>query len=116
MAPPPITGATLDVLALMFDAWERDQELYGWAIMKRLRRSGPAIYAVLDRLEDAGWIAGSWEVLPLDAAMRPRRRLYRLTGQGVDAARRSLHAHVSGKFRRLVPRPGVSMPSLGEAG
>jgi len=52
-----------------------NEELSGWQIMKGVRRSGPTVYAVLDRLEDADWITGSWEEAPPDG--RPRRRLYR---------------------------------------
>jgi DNA-binding PadR family transcriptional regulator len=86
MAAPPINGATLDILGLLLQAWEEKTEVYGWLIMKSLRRSGPTVYRALDRLEDAGWITGSWESPP-PPGNQPRRRFYRLTAEGVEAAR-----------------------------
>ena len=80
MAPPAMNRATTDVLGLLFQAWEQQTEVHGWQLMRSLRRSGPTVYAVLDRLEDAGWVTGSWE-RPADRADgRPRRR-YRDAGQ-----------------------------------
>jgi len=76
----------IDVLSLLLQAWEDRTEVHGWLIMKSVRRSGPAVYRVLDRLENAGWITGSWESLP-PRQDRPRRRYYRLTAEGVEAAR-----------------------------
>jgi DNA-binding PadR family transcriptional regulator len=84
MAPPRLTGAMVDVLALLLQAWDEKAEVHGWLIMKSLRRSGPTVYRVLDRLEDAGWIAGSWEVLP-PGESRPRRRYYRRWPPGCAA-------------------------------
>ncbi|MFI9452469.1 PadR family transcriptional regulator [Amycolatopsis sp. NPDC052450] len=44
------------------------------------------MYGVLDRLEEWGWIVGTWVELPAGEA-RPRRRYYRLTPTGrVEAA------------------------------
>ena len=46
------------------------------------------LYKALSRLEDFGLLTSRWE----DAAAaegRPRRRLYELTGEGVQAARRN---------------------------
>jgi PadR family transcriptional regulator, regulatory protein PadR len=105
MAPPRLTGAMVDVLALLLQAWDDKVEVHGWLIMKSLHRSGPAVYRVLDRLEDAGWITGTWEVLP-EGERRPRRRYYRLTAEGAEAAR----------ARRPVPAappPGRLRPVLG---
>src|SRR5438045_890488 len=86
MASPVVTSPMLDVLALLMVAWEEKEDVYGWLIMERTRRSGPTIYHALDALEDRGWITGSWESLPA-GEKRARRRLYRLTGAGVRAAR-----------------------------
>ncbi|MEU7863288.1 PadR family transcriptional regulator [Nonomuraea sp. NPDC049141] len=80
-----ITQPTLDVLEALVRAHDADEQIHGWAIMKATHRAGPTVYKVLDRLEDAGWITGAWEELEPDAS-RPRRRFYRLTGEGVPAA------------------------------
>lgn len=81
-----ITQPTLDVLEVLVAAFDGDEKIHGWAIMKKTKRSGPTVYNVLDRLEDARWITGEWEELE-PGANRPRRRFYRLTGEGVPAAR-----------------------------
>lgn len=85
MAPPRLTGVIADVLALLTQARDDEVEVHGWLVMKSVRHTGPTVYRALDRLEDAGWIAGSWEVLPA-GENRPRRRYYRLTASGVEAA------------------------------
>ncbi|MFC4536223.1 PadR family transcriptional regulator [Sphaerisporangium dianthi] len=81
-----ITAPTLDVLEAFLQAHVRGVELHGWAIAKTTKRSGPTVYGVLDRLEDAGWIEGTWEEQDQQAS-RPRRRLYRLSGRGIAHAR-----------------------------
>ncbi|MDZ5443361.1 PadR family transcriptional regulator [Micromonospora sp. 4G57] len=103
MAPPAMNRATIDVLGLLFQAWEHQTEVHGWQLMRSLRRSGPTVYAVLDRLEDAGWVAGSWESPADGAEGRPRRRYYRLTPSGAEAARR--HAVVPSPAPPARPRP-----------
>jgi PadR family transcriptional regulator PadR len=84
-----VTGPLLDVSEAFLRAFDDDAELYGWAILKATKRSGPTIYGVLDRLEDAGWITGRWEIEHPEPN-KPRRRLYRLTPTGVVAARELL--------------------------
>jgi DNA-binding PadR family transcriptional regulator len=103
-----MSGAMFDVLALLLQAWEDQTEVHGWLIMKSVRRSGPSVYRVLDRLEDAGWITASWEVLP-PRQKRPRRRYYRLTAEGVEAARRRLAAPATTPTPRLRPEPGFGL-------
>jgi DNA-binding PadR family transcriptional regulator len=76
-----------------------------------VRQSGPTVYRVLDRLEDAGWITGSWEVLPA-GQNRPRRRYYRLTAAGVEAARAQRPVPAVPPARRLRPQPGFGLTSM----
>jgi DNA-binding PadR family transcriptional regulator len=68
-----------------------DDQLHGYALLKRLRalegraalRTG-TVYAALARLQDEGWVA---EVeAPTDGG-DPRRRYYRVTPAGREAAR-----------------------------
>jgi DNA-binding PadR family transcriptional regulator len=84
--PVRVTGPLLDVLELLLHAWQGDEDLHGWAIMKAVKRSGPTVYGVLDRLEDADWVTAQWEVQHAESS-RPRRRFYRLTPNGEVAAR-----------------------------
>jgi PadR family transcriptional regulator, regulatory protein PadR len=105
--PVRVTDPLLDVLEVFLQAHSEDQELHGWAILKATRRSGPTVYGVLDRLEDAGWITGRWEDQAPDANT-PRRRLYRLTPTGTTAAQDLLDARRPAALSRLrhQPRPG----------
>ena len=101
-----ITAPLLDVLEVLIDAFEDETEVHGWAIMKATKRSGPTVYGVVDRLEDAGWIAGHWEDDNPEPS-KPRRRLYRLTSNGVTEARLLLSA------RRPQTARGRRLPELG---
>jgi hypothetical protein len=73
-------------------------EFHGFLIAHEMRdRSGAKdliaygnLYRILERMEKAGWLESKWE----DPAVateerRPRRRLYRLTGQGIAASQHS---------------------------
>lgn len=110
-----VTSPLLDVVEVLLAAL-RDgvAELHGWAIMKTVKRTGPTVYGVLDRLEEAGWIESRWEVLPAEAN-RPRRRFYRLTSTGTVASRELLAERRPEAFRRLEApsRVGSARPVLG---
>jgi len=68
-----------------------DEQLHGYALIQRLRalegreslRTG-TVYAALARLQDEGWVA---EVEPPAHGGDARRRYYRVTPAGRDAAR-----------------------------
>jgi PadR family transcriptional regulator PadR len=107
--PVRVTGPLLDVLEVFLQAFSDDKELHGWAILKATKRAGPTIYGVLDRLEDAGWVTGRWEDQPPNTNT-PRRRLYRLTGDGVVAARDLLASRRPAASTQPTrqPRPGLA--------
>jgi PadR family transcriptional regulator, regulatory protein PadR len=77
--------ATVDVLAVLVDA---DEPLWGLELIKATGRPSGTVYPLLDRLERAGWAVSTWD----DDVMRPgpRRRVYRLTPEGAQAAREAL--------------------------
>ena len=106
MALPRMTKAMADILAVLFEARQQDRnDVTGWVIMRLLRRPGPTVYSALDRLEEAGWITGSWEAAsPSDN--RPRRRYYRLSGTGVRVAQTMLAQGTLARQARLGPQPG----------
>src|SRR5258708_1496623 len=109
--PVRVTGPLLDVVEAFLRALDENVELHGWAIMKPTRRSGPTVYGVIDRLEDAGWVTGRWEEQPPEVN-RPRRRLYRLTPTGAAAVRELLAARrpeALERWRR--PAPGLAFLS-----
>jgi len=104
MVAPRLTGVTADVLALLLQAWDDGVEVHGWLLIKSVRRCGPTVYQVLDRLEDAGWVSGSWEVLPA-GQKRPRRRYYRLTAAGVAFAAARLQPTAAKPSPKATPKP-----------
>lgn len=111
-APIRITGPLLDVLEVFFQAFEDNTELHGWAILKSTKRSGPTVYGVLDRLEDAGWITGRWEVQE-PGSNKPRRRLYRLTPTGTVATRDLLNERRPKSLSRPErPIRGLAFPGM----
>lgn len=107
--PVRVTEPLLDVLEVFLQAFGDDEELHGWAILKATRRAGPTVYGVLDRLEDSGWIIGRWEDQP-SSTSTPRRRLYRLTSDGVVAARDLVASRrpAAPTHPTSQPRPGLA--------
>ena len=77
-----LTPATLDVLTALLGEPDR---IWGLRIVGLTSRPAGSVYPILERLERAGWVDSEWEDDP--ARSGPRRRLYRLTADGVDAAR-----------------------------
>jgi DNA-binding PadR family transcriptional regulator len=108
--PVRVTNPLLDVLEVLLEAFGNDgQELHGWAIMKAVARSGPTVYGVLDRLEDANWITSRWEDHN-PQPNKPRRRFYRLTPTGAVSAVRLLAARRSDTWHRpqRLTEPGLT--------
>lgn len=99
-----VTDATLDVLEVLLQAHRDGRDIHGWEIKKATRRSGPTVYGVIDRLEDASLVEGHWEHQD-SSDNGPRRRYYRLTGAGVAAASR-LVAQRGQRSRVKIPAPG----------
>jgi DNA-binding PadR family transcriptional regulator len=97
--PVRITAPLLDVLEVFL----RDPraELHGWAIIKASSRGGPTVYKILERLDEMGWVDARWEDRS-NEPNKPRRRYYRLTGEGVGRARDILAAR----------RPRAASPTL----
>ncbi|MFI7131944.1 PadR family transcriptional regulator [Nonomuraea sp. NPDC050153] len=93
------------MLETLVRAHDDNEPIHGWAIMKATGRAGPTVYKVLDRLEEARWVTGEWEALAHDQP-GPRRRFYRLTGEGERAARALLAQR----------RPATLMPPRPAAG
>lgn len=111
--PIRVTSPLLDVVEVFLQAFDDDAQLHGWAIAKATKRSGPTVYGVLDRLEDAAWITGQWEDQHPESN-KPRRRLYRLTPTGLTAARDLLAArrpqalHPNPRHHQARPEPGMA--------
>ena len=86
---------------------EPARELYGLEIGSAAGLRSGTVHPILARLERHGWLASRWEDVDPSAEGRPPRRYYRLTGDGVVAARAALaRAHRPSPVRRLRPQTG----------
>jgi PadR family transcriptional regulator len=77
--------ATLRVLRVLIDS--PSNEHFGLDIMRATGLSSGTTYPILKRLERERLIVGRWEDVDASELGRPRRKLYRLTPDGVAAAR-----------------------------
>ena len=59
---------------------------HGYDLGRETGLKSGTLYPILMRLEQQGWLEEQWEEQPDPG--RPRRHLYRLTGLGVEEARR----------------------------
>lgn len=84
-----MTDPTLRVLGTFLE--EYPQALAGADFINSVRIFSGTLYPILDRLERAGWIEGTWENISPSDAKRPRRRYYVLTGSGRIAALRAVN-------------------------
>jgi PadR family transcriptional regulator PadR len=79
---------------------------YGLEIAKEARLRSGTLYPALARLEQAGWITSEWEDIDEAAEGRRRRRYYRLTGEGVVAARKAMDEAAERLAPGWLPSPG----------
>jgi DNA-binding PadR family transcriptional regulator len=111
--PFRVTDPLLDVVEVLMDA---EDELHGWEIISRTHRTGATVYQVLERLRKARWVDYRWEDLPAnpdevrddgsagsEGSHRPRRRYYRLSGEGAAKAPVLLRDRRPEPGQRLVP-------------
>ena len=91
-----ISLQTLHVLEAFLE--NPTEPLSGADVQKRCTIASGTLYPILLRLESAGWFVSRWENIDPSSAGRPRRRLYRLTPNGLTRA-----SEVFASFRRGVP-------------
>jgi PadR family transcriptional regulator PadR len=75
-----------------------DQPRYGFELMGITGQPSGTLYPILAKLERAGWLTGGKEAIDPRAEGRPPRRIYRITGDAVPAARVQLAA-LSERYR-----------------
>lgn len=71
--PVRATPATLDVLSVLLSSGTA----YAFQIGKAIERKSGAVTPILRRLEDHGWLTGTWD--NDEDRPGPRRRWYRIT-------------------------------------
>lgn len=84
-----MTLQTQLVLRVMLE--DPDRERYGLELSDALGLPSGTIYPILARLEQVGWVESAWEDEAVNQQWgRPRRRMYRITGDGASRARAAL--------------------------
>lgn len=81
---------------------------YGFDLMQQAKLPSGTVYPILARLERAQWIAGQLEDIDPVSEGRPARRYYRLTPEGMSAARvelARLSQQLSTGWPYAFPRP-----------
>ena len=107
-----MTLQTIQVLNLMRE--DAAIEWYGLQVANEAGLKSGSVYVVLARLEQAGWLTSLWEQIDPAAEGRPRRRLYKLTGEGLRAATAAVEEQLAiltgTRARHAAPalRPGVA--------
>ncbi|GLY05081.1 MULTISPECIES: PadR family transcriptional regulator [Actinoplanes] len=91
MTPPfRVTAAVIKVLVAFLE--DPDADRYGLDLMRASGHPSGTLYPILLRLQNAGWVDAVWEEIDPVAAGRPARRYYRLTPDGLVAARAEIAA------------------------
>jgi PadR family transcriptional regulator PadR len=87
---------------------------YGYELMRLTGFPSGKLYPILARLQRAGWLIREQEQIDPAAAGRPARRLYRLSSDGIQAARQELAA-LTQQLRPSSELPGELQPEGGPA-
>jgi len=98
---PKMTMQTQVVLRLLLK--DPSREWYGLALGQESGLPSGTIHPILVRLKSAGWLESRWEQVDVHVEKRPRRRYYRLTGEGVVEARQALARASASKSSPTVP-------------
>lgn len=107
---PRLTPQTVEVLRLLLAAPAVPR--YGRDIARETKLKTGTLHPILARLELAGWVESFWEdPAEHEDQGRPRRRYYRLTGDGVRVAGSAVatgsgEAHATAAPSVLRPSPG----------
>lgn len=83
-SPFRVTGQTLKVLSLFLE--RHPEALSGADIINEKRILSGTLYPLLDRLSSAGVLKSEWEKIDPTVEGRPRKRLYKLTANGIIQA------------------------------
>ncbi|UVC08969.1 helix-turn-helix transcriptional regulator [Rhizobium sp. TH2] len=76
-----LTSQTRSVIAAFIE--RHGNGVSGAEIGRKTGLASGSLYPILARLEKAGWLTSEWETEEPSALGRPRRRLYKLTSEGI---------------------------------
>ena len=96
---PALTSLQFIVLGALLGQTRRGRDLRSELARHGVRRSAPAFYQMMARLEDAAWIDGFYTQQIVDGQLIKERR-YRITAAGQRAwtATRDFYAETSARF------------------
>ncbi len=94
------TVRVLEALLSSAGSWH-----YGYDLSRGTGLKSGTLYPILMRLTERGWLEARWDTAELG---RPARHLYRLTGDGVKAAREQMRAKPSWATTKEAAGQGVN--------
>jgi DNA-binding PadR family transcriptional regulator len=94
-----LSTATVTVLAVMLN--DAAEPWYGLELCDAAGLKSGTVYPMLARLERMRWLKSEWEAADPRKLKRPRRRLYRLTGEGEMAGREAIE-RLEAELRRAL--------------
>jgi PadR family transcriptional regulator PadR len=86
-----ISPAVLAVLEIFIQ--DVTKSWYGYDLMKATKQASGKLYPILTKLVAAGWLVRDWSDIDPTVEGRPARRWYRLTPDGIPAARLQVAHH-----------------------
>jgi PadR family transcriptional regulator, regulatory protein PadR len=107
-----VTRQLVALLFVLLEAYLHEEDLHGYAIMKKAHLNGPSTYRNLDRLEDARLVEVRAEELP-PGDDRPHRIYYRLNAEGAATARAIIAERRPDLLQSLGRAPSAPRPRPG---
>lgn len=102
MRLPELTHLQYLVLSFLLDGERTGSELRTELAKAKQKRSDPAFYLFMSRMEEANFVEGRYEVEVIDG-MPLKFRRYRITAHGIKACERTQAFYASPLVGRLVP-------------
>ena len=84
MPLPPVTPLQFAILEALLNGKRSGRQVRVALAAQKIKKSGPAFYQIMARLEDAKWVEGWYEQKIIDGQII-RERWYRILGRGIQA-------------------------------
>ena len=105
MKVPEITHLQFFVIGTLMNGEVSGKHVRAELRQQGVRKSGPAFYQLMARLEDSGFVSGRYDQKVIDGQIIKERR-YKLCGKGVQAWERTRDFYL--EQARLVSQGGLS--------
>ncbi len=107
-----ISGKPLEIL--LFLSNYPQESFAGYSLSKILGISSGTLYPLLVKLEKAGLLDSQWEDGDPQELGRPRRRYYKINGQGITSLNQKMRS-IHPQFAPVVTSGLVNDPALGSS-